>query len=345
MSELKLGLSLPNQHPRAADPVRGLADQITLVHVARDHGWSSVWTGQHFLIEDLQMLQPVPYLARLAAETGELELGVGIVLLALANPVQMAEDLASLDVVSGGRLIVGVGLGYRAEEYSAFAIPEGERVRRLVGNLDAMKQLWSGEPVDIDLPWCRVDGVRASLASVQRPHPPIWMAAHTDKAVERAARLADAWFVSPHVDDDTVRRQITLFETTRDAAGRPSSGVLPASREVYCASSRREAVELAGPYVLGKYRSYAGWGQDKILPEEISFQADFEEIEKGRWVLGTPEDCIERLAPLVTDLGVNHLVTRMTWPGMPVEHARRSVELFSREVAPVLQALAAKRGN
>jgi alkanesulfonate monooxygenase SsuD/methylene tetrahydromethanopterin reductase-like flavin-dependent oxidoreductase (luciferase family) len=337
---VKFGLSLPNQHPRAADPVQGLEDQLTLVRLARDLGWSSIWTGQHFLIEDLQMLQPVPYLARLAAESGDLELGVGIVLLALTNPVQMAEDLASLDVVTGGRLIVGVGLGYRPEEYAAFAVPESERVKRLVGNLRAMKELWTGEPVDVDLPWCRIDGVRSSLQPVQRPHPPIWMAAHTDKAVERAARLADAWFVSPHVDDDTVHRQMALFAAAREASGQAPSTVLPASREVYCAPSRREAVELAGPYVLGKYRSYAKWGQDEILPEDISFEADFEELEKGRWVLGTPEDCIERLAPLVTDLGVNHLVTRMTWPGMPVDVVRRSVELFSREVIPVLRELA-----
>jgi alkanesulfonate monooxygenase SsuD/methylene tetrahydromethanopterin reductase-like flavin-dependent oxidoreductase (luciferase family) len=339
---LKFGLSLPNQHPRDADPVQGLADQVTLVRLARDLGWSSVWTGQHYLIEDLQMLQPVPYLARLAAESGDMELGVGIVLLALANPVQMAEDLASLDVVTGGRLIVGVGLGYRPEEYAAFAVPESERVRRLVGNLRAMKELWTGEPATVDLPWSQVRGVRASLRPVQRPHPPIWMAAHTDKAVERAARLADAWFVSPHVDDDTVHRQMRLFADARAEAGLAPSGVLPASREVYCAPTREAAVELAGPYVLGKYRSYAKWGQDEILPEDISFQADFEELEKGRWVLGTPEDCIERLGPLVTELGVNHLVTRMTWPGMPLEVVRPSVELFTREVMPALRELEAR---
>jgi alkanesulfonate monooxygenase SsuD/methylene tetrahydromethanopterin reductase-like flavin-dependent oxidoreductase (luciferase family) len=341
---LALGLSLPNQHPLDHDPVAGLADQVELVRTARDLGWDSIWCGQHFLVDDLQMLQPVPYVARLAAESGDLRLGIGIVLLALTNPVQLAEELASLDVITGGRLIVGVGLGYRDEEYDAFGIPRDQRLKRLIANLEALQALWSGEPLDVDLPWCRVQGGRLSVTPVQRPRPPIWMAAHTDAAVARAARRADAWFVSPHVADDTVERQLALFAAERVRVGLPPATTRPSSKEVYCAPSREQAVAMAGPYVLGKYRSYARWGQDQIIPEDVSFAEDFAELEAGRWVLGSPEECFEQLVPLVTRFGIDHLVCRMTWPGMPLEVAKASVELFSREVAPALrQAHAAHR--
>jgi alkanesulfonate monooxygenase SsuD/methylene tetrahydromethanopterin reductase-like flavin-dependent oxidoreductase (luciferase family) len=325
------------------DPVSGLHGQLELVRLARDLRWDSVWTGQHFLVEDMQMLQPVPYLARVAAESGDLELGLGIALAALTNPVQLAEDLASLDVVCDGRLIAGVGLGYRAEEYAAFAIPDNERVKRLVGNLRALQAMWSGGEVDIDLPWCRVQGVRPSILPVRKPRPPIWMAAHTDAAVRRAARLADAWFVSPHVSRETLDRQRVLYEDARRETGLPPASEMPTSREVYCAPTREDAIRLAGPFVLGKYRSYARWGQDKILPEDVSFADDLAELEKGRWILGSPEECREQLLPLVTELGVTHLVCRMTWPGMPVEIAARSVELFTNEVRPALEAAARQR--
>jgi alkanesulfonate monooxygenase SsuD/methylene tetrahydromethanopterin reductase-like flavin-dependent oxidoreductase (luciferase family) len=340
---LKLGLSLPNQHPLGADPVAGLHQQLELVRLARDLAWESVWTGQHFLVDDLQMLQPGPYLGRVAAESGDLKLGLGIALSALINPVQLAEDLASLDVISGGRLIAGVGLGYRSEEYAAFGIPESERVKRLVGNLRALESLWGGEDVEIDLPWCQVHGSRASILPVQRPRPPIWMAAHTDAAVVRAARMADAWFVSPHVNRDTLVRQREVYADARRDAGLPPASEMPTSREVFCARTREEAIRVGGPYVLGKYRSYARWGQDKILPEEVSFESGMAELEKGRFVIGSPDECIEQLLPLVTELDVTHLVCRMTWLGMPNEIARSSIERFDAEVRPVLEAAAGQR--
>lgn len=90
--------------------VEALRGQIRLLHHARDHGWDSFWTGQHFL-PTMPMTQPVPFLARLAAEAGEMRIGLGILLLALANPLDVAETFASMDVVSGGRFTLGVGLG------------------------------------------------------------------------------------------------------------------------------------------------------------------------------------------------------------------------------------------
>jgi alkanesulfonate monooxygenase SsuD/methylene tetrahydromethanopterin reductase-like flavin-dependent oxidoreductase (luciferase family) len=337
VAPVHFGISLANQHPRGSDLVAGLAEQLTILRRARDLGWDSVWTGQHFLVSDLHMLQPVPYLARLAADSGDMQLGVGIALIALTNPVQLAEDLASLDVVSGGRLVVGVGLGYKDDEYRAFGIREDERVRRLVGNLDVVKQLWSGQPTSVDLGWCVLDRAVASVLPVQRPRPPIWMAAHVDAAVRRAGRLADAWFVSPHVTIETARRQLAELAAARRQAGLPPVAAVPLAKEVYCAESAPRAVELAGPYITGKYRSYARWGQDAIIPEDVSFTAEFGELARDRFVVGSPDDCIAQLRPLVRDLGVTHLMCRMTWPGMPVDVALLSVELFSRHVIPALR--------
>lgn len=286
------------------------------------------------------MLQPLPYLARLAPEAGEMRLGLGILLLALHNPVDVAESVASLDVICRGRLIFGVGLGYRDVEYDAFGIARGERVRRFRENLRVVRALWTGERVDVDVPWCRLRGATLTTRPVQRPHPPLWMAANNDAAVQRAARLADTWMVNPHAAWPTIRRQLDLFRARREAAGLPQPAELPLIREVFCARDRAAALELARPYLDNKYRVYTHWGQDKALPAGESFAVPFEALEGERFVLGSPDDCLRALLPWREQLGVNHFIFRTHWSGMPVGSALHSMDLLSREVIPVLRRAA-----
>jgi alkanesulfonate monooxygenase SsuD/methylene tetrahydromethanopterin reductase-like flavin-dependent oxidoreductase (luciferase family) len=200
--------------------VEALRGQIRLLHHARDHGWDSVWGAQHFL-PTMAMTQPVPLLARLAAEAGEMRVGLGILLLALANPIDVAETYASMDVVCGGRFTLGVGLGYRDVEYDAFGISRRERVRRFEENLRLVEALWAGEAVSADLSWCRLDNATLTILPVQRPRPPLWMAADSDRAVERAARMADSWIINPHATTSTIARQLQLFDQVRRALARP----------------------------------------------------------------------------------------------------------------------------
>lgn len=335
----KFGIALPSQHTREADGTAVLRDSIELLQAAEEQGWDSVFTGQHFLLPNMKMFQPVAYLGRLAAETDRMLLGLGIALAALTNPVQLAEDLATLDVLSGGRLIVGVGLGYRQEEYRAFGVDPKDKVLRLEANLEAMVALWSGEPTDIDLPWCQVTGGLASVTPLQQPRPPLWMAAHVDAAVRRAARLADAWYVSPHVTTAEVKRQLVLFHEERVRHGLPPGREIPIAKEIYCAPTRELALEVAERYVGDKYKAYAEWGQDKVLPGDVSFTVAFQELTEGRFVVGTPEDCIAGLSPLIEELGATHLVFRAHLPGMPRQTAAASMRLLADEVLPALGQL------
>ena len=142
---MQIGLFLTNQHPLGTDMVAALDEQIAMVHHARERGWDSVWTGHHYLTQTLSMLQPIPYLARIASETGEMTIGLGILLLALGNPVDIAETIASLDIICRGRFIFGVGLGYRDAEYDAFAIPRRDRISRFQENLRVVQQLSDGK--------------------------------------------------------------------------------------------------------------------------------------------------------------------------------------------------------
>jgi alkanesulfonate monooxygenase SsuD/methylene tetrahydromethanopterin reductase-like flavin-dependent oxidoreductase (luciferase family) len=334
---VRVGVFLTHQRRPEQDSVTVLDEQLDLVRLARDEGLDSVFAGQHHLAESLAHIQPLPRLARLAAEAGEMTVGTGIHLLALHHPVDTAEAYASLDVVCRGRSVFGVGLGYRAEEYAAFGIPPEEKVRRFTENLAVVDALWRGETVTRDLSWTRLDGARTLLRPVADPRPPIWMAANSDNAVCRAARLADAWMINPHATASTVRRQLELFDAERTAHDRGPATSRPLMREVFCADSREQAFERARPFLEGKYAVYADWGQDRVMPEKESFRMDFEALADDRFVIGDPDDCAKALSGWL-DLGIDHFVLRTDWAGMPAAYARRSIELLAREVAGALRA-------
>jgi len=334
---MKVGLFITNQQTLDTDMVSALDEQFAMVRLARDRGWDSLMTGQHYLNEgNNKQLQAVPLLARLAAEAGEMTLGLGILLLNLHNPVYTAETVASLDVIARGNFIFGVGLGYRDVEFDAFGVPKGERVKRLEEYLDLVQRLWTQDRVSYDGPGCRLDNVHMNIRPVQKPRPPIWMAANNDPAIKRAARSADAWMINPHATIDTIRRQIAIYRAELKAAGKGAPRELPVAKEVYCAKDRATALEMAGPYLLAKYRDYAKWGQDKAMPGKEDFSRSLDELVEGRFILGSPQDCYEQLKPYWEEFGVNHMIIRTHWAGMPLSSALASMRLISDELLPAL---------
>ena len=334
---MKVGIFLTNQNPLGSDPVAALEEQYVMTRLARDRGWDGVASGQHYLSEGLSHLQLVPFLARLAAEAGEMTGVAGILLLALHNPVEVAECIASLDVIWKGRFVFGVGLGYRDVEFDAFAVPRGQRVRRFEQNLEIVRRLWTEESVTVETDVCRLSGVSLTCRPVQRPHPPVWIAANGDAAIRRAARLGDTWFVNPHATMATLTRQMALYRAERARLGKPFPGVLPVMKEIFCARNRATAVRIAGPYLAEKYKAYAAWGQDAVLPGGETFQQPFESLLRDRFVLGSPEECYEQLRPCWEDAGATFLFFRTHWSGMPVEHALASMRLISDELLPALR--------
>lgn len=333
----KVGLFLSHQKPPDSDPVPALAQQLEMVRLVRDAGWDSVMTGQHYLLDEVRKLQPFPFLARIAAESGDLRIGVAILLLALQNPVRVAEDVATLDVISGGRFVLGVGLGYRDEEYAAFGVAKPDAVERFETNLRVVTELLEGGTVDVDAPWCRASGARLQNLPVQQPRPPIWIGANTDAAVVRAARMGDTWIINPHARRETVARQLDLFRSERVAGGLPSDPAeLPALKEVFCAPTREQAFRDCLPYLGAKYRHYLAWGQDGAMPDDDSLDLPIEQLVDDRFVIGTPDDCLHTLAAWRDDLGVDTFLLRTEWVGMPHKTAMASLELLSHTVVPAL---------
>jgi alkanesulfonate monooxygenase SsuD/methylene tetrahydromethanopterin reductase-like flavin-dependent oxidoreductase (luciferase family) len=265
--------------------------------------------------------------------------GLGVMLINLHNPVYIAETVATLDIIARGNFVFGVGLGYRDVEFDAFNVPKGTRVKRFEEYLELVQRLWSEESVSHHSDTCILDDVRMNIRPVQQPGPPIWFAANNDKAIRRAARMGDNWFINPHSTLDTIRRQMLIYRDELETQGKNFPRELPIIKEIYCAKNRATAAELAGPYLLGKYRDYAKWGQDDAMPDDESFDKDFEELTSNRFVLGSPEECYEQLQPYWQELGVSHLIFRTHWAGMPADTALDSMRLISEELLPELQKL------
>jgi len=147
---MKVGIFLTCQHPPGSDMVAALEGQYAMARLARDRGWDAVAAGQHYLSEGVRQVQLVPFLARLAAESGEMTGIAGVLLTTLHNPVEVAECIASLDAIWRGNFIFGVGLGYRDVEFDAFAVPRGQRVRRFEQCLEVVKRLWTEDNVSFE---------------------------------------------------------------------------------------------------------------------------------------------------------------------------------------------------
>jgi alkanesulfonate monooxygenase SsuD/methylene tetrahydromethanopterin reductase-like flavin-dependent oxidoreductase (luciferase family) len=325
---VRFGLFVSAQHPEDDDPAARLAEHIEQVRLARDAGFSSVFAGQHFLPAPFQMFQSVPLLARLAAESGDMRVGAGVLLLPLLNPVEVAEQAATLDVLTGGRFVLGVGLGYRSEENAAFGVPR-ERIRVFREKLEVVRRLLEGEQVTASGHGYTLEGARLAPRPLQSPRPPIWMAANGDAAVSRAARLADTWFVNPHATASEAERQLQLFRAERGS----EPAELPMLREACVAPTDEEALAVARPHLARKYEAYVDWGQSDVMPPSDTLRQGWDALHAGRFLLGSPETVLEQVRALGR-LGVTELVVRVQWPGLPQRAALRTLELLGTEVLP-----------
>jgi len=335
MSELSYGLFVRGQY-RAGDDMKKRFEEVKAqVRLAEQLGFSDLLTGMHYAAAPFQQYQLIPLLARLMAETERMRIITGVILLSLHKPLDIAEQLATLDVMSGGRLVFGAGLGYRDVEFKAFGTSPAERVQRLEENLEAIKRLWAEDDVSMKGSHFELDRATVSLKPVQKPRPPIWLGANADAAVRRAARLADTWFINPHQRMDTIERQLALYKEALAELSKPMPHELPLMREIFVARTRTDAVRLARPYLEEKYKVYAQWGQDKVMPKgDDDLSLGFDELTRDRFLLGSSDEVAEQIIGYNRRLGVNRMILSVHWVGMPHSQVVDTLNLFAAEVMP-----------
>jgi len=334
---IKIGIFLNTNYGAEENVAVRFREAAEQARMARDYGFASVCVGQHFLTE-YQKLQPVPVLARLAEDSGDMRLLPGILLLPLFNPVYVAEEIATLDVVSGGRVIFGLGVGYRDVEFEAFGVKKTERGARFEESLAVVKRLWTEDNVSFEGRFFRVPKVEVRTRPLQRPHPPIWIAAQADAGIRRAARLGDVLFLNPQATIATLREQAALFKRTRQEAGRPLPEEMACHKEVFVAPDMDTALREGRPYLEGKLKMYARWGQDRELPTASAGfgSLSFDELRRDRVIVGDPEHCVAEFKRYHREVGINHFVCVLNWPGMQHWQILRSIQLIGERVLPAL---------
>jgi alkanesulfonate monooxygenase SsuD/methylene tetrahydromethanopterin reductase-like flavin-dependent oxidoreductase (luciferase family) len=337
---MQLSLIVRGQHPAGDDISARHQDDLALVRRAEALGFDGLVKGSHYSAHPLQSVQQIPFLAQVATLAPRLRLICGLVLLPLHKPLDIAEQLATLDIISGGKLVFGCGIGYRDVEFKAFGLTRKEAAARFEEGLAAVKRLWTQDFVDMTGSHFVLDHANSTVKPLQKPHPPIWIGANADVAVRRAARLGDCWYINPHSTLTTLARQLDIYRRALDEYGKPFPAELPMRREVFVARSRDEAICLARPYLETKYNTYREWGQDKVMPQGDDFDHEFAELLADRFLIGSAAEVADQLIDLQRRFGMNHLVASLHWPGMPNSLALEQMQILAEEVMPAVRRAA-----
>jgi len=307
---------------------------IEQVRAADQSGFHAFSMGEHYNIPGLQRVHQIPALARLCAEAPHSEVGTAVMLLGLRHPVTVAAELASLDVINNGRSFAAFGLGYRDEELDAFDLSKSRRFGRFVEGVEIIKRLWTEDHVTFDGREYKITDVTVDPKPLQKPRPPIWIAANSDAAVERAARIGDGWIIGPHSAIDELGRQVDLFRRTWADAGKTGIPDMPIIRETFVAKSHREAVETARPCLEQLYRSiYIKWKQNEAMNDPNELRWTFDRLARGRFILGSPEECVDQIREYESRLGTTYMLARFDWtPGLAQDQIIASMRLFGEKV-------------
>jgi alkanesulfonate monooxygenase SsuD/methylene tetrahydromethanopterin reductase-like flavin-dependent oxidoreductase (luciferase family) len=324
---MKFGLIVAGQYLHDAPADRRAREMVEQVRLARELGFDSVWMVHHYLIE-FQAFQPLPMLARLAAETGEMELGTAVYVLPLQPPVEVAENFATLDALTGGRLVFGVAQGYREAEFDALGVPRKERALRFEEGIELITKLWTGDEVTFHGRFYHVERIRLAMRPVRQPRPPIWIGATAEAGIVRAARLGDAWMIGPGVEFQKIRRHLDLYRGSLAELGRPLRRDYPIFREVLVAPTAAEAREAAQAWLLTKYEAYFTWGY---------VDTTFEDVVRDAFLVGDPDGIARQCERYRDELGITHMLVRVQWPGVTQDTALRGIRLLGEQVLPKLR--------
>lgn len=333
---ISFGLFVTAIHPATDDLATRFREHREQVALCRDAGFRSIAVGQHILTQPMQMPATIPYLASLIDISGDMRLVPGVLLLPLLDPIMVAEEVATLDWLSGGRAVLGLGIGYRPEEFNAFGVDIRDRLGRFWDCLNTIRAIWAADDRwSYEGKHYRFPPSPGGLKPLQQPHPPIWLASDVDAAVRRAGRLGASWYINPRAKLEFLVRQLPLYLEQLAEKGHPRPPIFPIRREAFVAPTDALARQMAARHLRGMLELYEAWGQYEIMPEADKKDRTFGEDDiPDTYLVGSPERVAELVARYHEELGVNHFVLRMQWPGMPHADVMRSIELVGSRLVP-----------
>ncbi len=319
-------------------PVRPMYQQVDeAADVARrvkSWGFMGIYAPQHWVGYPTVWVQPIPLLSRLAPEAPGIKLITGVMLLPLHNPVDLAEQVIAIDHISKGNFVLGAGVGYRETELEAAGTNRKERASRFEESLELMKLIWSGEEVNFDGQYWQLHNSRASVTPVQQPHPPVWIAAQSKQAVNRAAKTGDGLLLGPQPAWDGIQTLAESYWEALEVHGRTSSGLLGAHRSMAIAKDRETAILEAKKGAEGKASLYGRYNMQEQTMVDLGLSGDRELTEWA--IVGSPQECAETITRIYQEQGLRYLGLGSL--NLPAEHSARLefLQYVSEELLPLL---------
>ncbi len=321
-------------------PADRYADVMAQVQLADQLGYDMAWLAElHFARQFSVMPAPLLMASALSQTTERIMLGTAVNLLPLHHPLRIAEEVATLDVLSGGRAVFGIGRGSNPNHYRGYGIPIEERNDRFVEGLDLALRAWKEDVLDYDGQYYQAEGVRLEPKPIQRPHPPVYIASNGADTFPLVGSLGHSILVTPliitvqGVSDGLARYRDTLVKHGHD----PSAVKVVVNVPVYVGETQEEAKAGFAPTVnnyLGTLRSM----QNNSRGSGRAFQIGYDDLYNELGAIGTPEQVTERLAYFRELYDPQEIMCWFNIGGMlSNEEVGRSMRLFADEVMPRFQ--------
>ncbi|HEY3097906.1 MAG TPA: LLM class flavin-dependent oxidoreductase [Methylomirabilota bacterium] len=330
-----------------------IRNELTQVEWSEELGFDEVWFTEHHFIDYGLSVDPATLASAAAARTRRVRIGLAAAILPFHHPLRLAEQMALVDIISEGRLDVGVGRGNRPAEFAGYRVPQQESRERFDETVDVMQRAWSEERFSYRGRFFSFDDVRVIPKPVQRPHPPLYQVCVTKDGIENTALRA--WPMLNSVLFGPVDQLLTNRDTyvnTLEKAGRTPQEIAAllarwgVSRQIYVADTDARALEEAKAAELWYQESFRRF----VIPERIEdahptlqpgFRAMADRLDSVTWdglvqetlAFGSP-DTIARHIEYMRSIGVGQILCWMNFGGLAQDSIRRSMELFAREVMP-----------
>jgi alkanesulfonate monooxygenase SsuD/methylene tetrahydromethanopterin reductase-like flavin-dependent oxidoreductase (luciferase family) len=336
-----MGIRQLPSHPR---PLHELyRDHLEESMLAEELGFDNVWASEHHFADDAWNPSPITFLAAVAARTERVRIGTYVLLLPFHNPVRVAEDIAVLDNISGGRVDLPVGVGSAAEEFRTFGVPFNERLGRTFEALRVIERCFAGEEFSHKGKYYAFPEVRMTTTPVQKPGPPIWVASMGDQSVAWTARRG--YHLAAGAGRGHAKYEELLVQFGHDRAKRQVASI---PIRVHLADTREQAWDEAAAglhQVLHFYRarvdSQSATSAAGVLNELPSIGA-FRNVpgigHRGSpFVVGTPDE-VGRALEAYRGKRLTHLSLNFHQPGMDTNVVRRSMKMFAKGLMPAVKA-------
>ncbi|WP_435076855.1 LLM class flavin-dependent oxidoreductase [Halococcus sp. AFM35] len=333
--ELGTGLFTGQRRPDDDRSMGDIYDEVlTLGRAIDDAGLDSAWVSEHHFTEDGYLSGTMPALGALAAQTSEIEIGTCIALAPLYDGVRLAEDAATVDLLSDGRATLGLAIGSNPDEFAAFGVPHEERAERLEDQVNLLRAAWSDGPLDYDATFHDVTP-KVSVTPKPDGDVPVMLGGAAKPAVRRAARTADAWCAPSKLSLSGIEKRVEDIHTVREQAGIDGEFTVYALVHGWVGGSREEAWETMKPGYFYLQRRYAEIFSGESV-EELTAERKRELKEQA--IFGTPEQVAAELDRYRAAAGDDvHIVFRTYHPGVGTDAMVECIDRLGSEVAPKLR--------